>query len=156
MAQSIELFNLLDFQQRQNPRYVADFLTGLGGWISDYSDFQNVKGDYKWFKASVGEQFEPHTKDQLSYKSPLPSHKSVIIYVTLAKSNFDAIRTSVESSMTLDETLIDDPRVKMNKYSSANAVVETIEPFQSQKDNLFMYVFIIYDKQDYIDGLRIK
>ena len=156
MAQSIGLNNLLEFQQNQSPSFIANYLTTAGVWISDYSDFQNTKGDYKWFKASAGEQFETHTKDQLAYNSPLPSYKSAITYVTLTKSNFDAIKASMQSAMTLDGTLINDPKVKMYKYSNANAVIEVIEPLQAQKDNLFMYVFIVYDKQDYIKGFRIK
>lgn len=156
MAQSIGLNDLLNFQQQQSPSYIANFLTQAGGWITDHENFQNTKSDYKWFKASAGEQFEPHTKDQISYNSPVPTYKSVIIYVTLTKSNFDAIKATMQSSMTMDATLIDDPKVKMYRYSNANNVIEMIEPFQPQKDSLFMYVFIVYDKQDYDKGFRIK
>jgi hypothetical protein len=156
MAQSIGLSNLLDFQQRQNPGYIANFLTSAGGWITDYSDFQNAKADYKWFKANAGEEFEPHTKDQLAYTSPLQSYKSAITYVTLTKSNFDNIKASMQSTLTLDGMLINDPKVKMYKYSNSTVVMEVIEPLQAQRDNLFMYVFIVYDKKDYINGFRIK
>lgn len=156
MAQQIELTNLLEFQQQQRPSYIANFLSTAGGWISNYTDFQNIKADYEWYKANEGEQFEPHTKDRISYNSPLPSYKPAIVYITLTKSNFDAIKASIQSTMTLDGTLIDDPKVKMYKYSNAKAAIEVIEPFQPQKDGLFMYVFIVYDKQDYNKGLRIK
>lgn len=156
MAQTIGLAELLNFQQQQSPSYVANFLTQAGGWITDHENFQKTKSDYKWFKASEGEYFEPHTKDQISYNSPLPSYKSVIIYVTLTKPNFDSIKASMQSAMSFDSTLIDDPRVKAYKYSNSSQVIEMIEPFQPQKDNLYMYVFIVYDKQDYNNGLRIK
>lgn len=58
--------------------------------------------------------------------------------------------------MALDATLIADPKVKVYRYSNANNLIKMIEPFQPQKDNLYMYVFIVYDKADYHYGFRIK
>lgn len=153
---SIGLSNLLAFQQQQSPSYIANFLNTSGGWVTDHTNFQDTRGNYKWFKANPGEEFESHTKDEVSYKTPLASYKSAIAYRTVTKSNFDAIKASITSSMTLDATLINDPKVKMYKYSNANNVIEVLEPLQPQKDNLFNYVFVVYNKQDYNNGFRIK
>ncbi|HTH54588.1 MAG TPA: hypothetical protein VL728_00995 [Cyclobacteriaceae bacterium] len=155
MAQSISLDNLLAFQNKQSPSYIATSLTALGGWVTDDEKFENTEKDYVWYKAAVDEQFEPHTKDQIKYWK-VADHKAAIAYVTLTKDNFDAVKTLIQSSMSLDKTLVDDPRVKVLKYSGANTVIEMIEPFQPQKDNLFMYVFIAYDKDEYDKGFKIR
>lgn len=153
---TIGLSNLLDFQQQQSPSYIANFLNAAGGWVSNYSDFADARSSYKWYKAGPTEEFEPHTKDEIAYKTVLPSYKSVITYRTLSKSNFDAIKASMQSSMTVGETLINDPRVKMYTYSNASVAIEVVEPLQPQKDNLFIYVFVVYNKQDYDNGFKIR
>lgn len=155
MSQTIGLSDLLSFQQGQSPSTIAAFLSNVGGWVSNDSGFQEVQRDYEWYKAGENETFEPHEKDRFKYRK-VGSFKPAIIYVTLTQSNFTNIKSSVQSSMTLDATLIDDPRVKVYKYSNANNVIEMIEPFQPQKENMYMYVFIVYDKQDYNNGFRIK
>lgn len=155
MAQTIGLSDLLSFQQGQSANAIATFLNNAGGWVSNDTVFQEVQRDYEWYKAGENETFEPHEKDQVKYRK-VGSFKPAIIYVTLTQSNFASIKSSVQSTMTLDATLIDDPKVKVYKYSNANNVIEMIEPFQPQKDNLYMYVFIVYDKQDYNNGFRIK
>lgn len=154
MAQLLTLNNLLNLQNSKSSISVANFLNGTGEWISNDSTF-GVHQDYTWYKALPGEQFEPHTKDQIRF-TKLGSFDPAITYITLTKANFDNVKASIQSTMTLDGTLIHDPKVKMYKYSNANATIEMIEPFQPQKDGLFMYVFIVYDKQDYNKGFRIK
>jgi hypothetical protein len=135
---------------------ISNYLTSIGGWTTNAVNFQNNKLDYKWFKAAADEEFQPHTKDQLSYNSPLPSYKSAIVYVTVTKPNFDRIIAQIQSTMTRDATLIDDERVKFYQYSNANFVVEVVEPFQPQKDNIFRYAFFVYDKVDYTNGFKIR
>ena len=155
MAQTITLTDLLSFQQGQSPAPIASYLNNAGGWISNDSVFTNVTKDYDWYKASLEEEFEPHERDRLKYRK-VGSYKPVITYITLTQSNFTALKSSIQSAMTLDATLIDDPRVKMYKYSNANNVIEMIEPLQPQKGALFLYAFMVYDKSDYDSGFRIK
>lgn len=72
--------------------------------------------------------------DELSaFRHVDKSFKPAIIYVTLTQPNFISIKSSVQSTVTLDATLIDDPKVKVYKYSNANNVIEMVEPFQPQR-----------------------
>jgi hypothetical protein len=155
LAQSIELSTLLEFQEKQDPSFIANYLSSTGAWISDHTVFQDTKAEYKWFKAAAEETFEPHTRDKLSYIYR-SGYRSAIAYVTLTKGNFDQIIAQIQSTMALDATLIDDERVKLYKYSNADFVVEVIEPFQPQKDNIFRYAFLVYDKDDYVNGFKIR
>lgn len=155
MAQStIGLNKLLEFQQQQSPSYIADYLTGTGEWVTDYSDFEDAKTNYEWYKANVDEKFEPHEKDHIIYFQ-MSGYKSVILYVTLSQSNYNNIKSEIEASMT-QEQFLDTANLKAYVYSNSNLVIQIAEPIIPQVGNSHLYAFFVYDKQDYAKGFRIN
>ncbi|HTH54587.1 MAG TPA: hypothetical protein VL728_00990 [Cyclobacteriaceae bacterium] len=156
MAQKPSLNDLLEFQLQGDPLYMSNRLNSLGGWFArDVTGYKNKQTNYSWVNAVEGEDFDAYSRDEMSYRS-FPKFKSVVIYVTVLRATFDNIMSSVKSSFILDATLIDDPKVKQYKYSNVDTVLEIIEPFQPQKNDNFLYVFIVYNKQDYNNGCKIN
>lgn len=154
MAQSIELNDLLNLQSSKSSSYIANFLNSTGEWINNDSTFE-VHQHYKWYKTSAGEQFEPHTKDQIHYIK-VGSFDPAIEYITLAESNFDSVKSAIHSSMSLDEMLMDNSQAKMYKYSNADVVIEVMEPLVVLNYGVIRYAFFIYTKKDYNNGFKIR
>ncbi len=155
MAQSISLDVLIEYQNNQSPIFISNSLSTSGEWITDAENFENKKVDYFWYKAIDGEEFEPHTKDQISLKTG-GGFKRIVTYITLTKSNFDAIKSEIQSTMVLSRMIIDDPKAKMYLFSNDSINIELIEPFELLKYDLIRYVVLVYNKQDYEKGYRLK
>ena len=154
MGQSITLSTLLNLQNNKSSSYIDSYLKGIQGWVSNDSTFgKNLH--YKWFKAAIGEQFEPYTKDQIHY-TKVGSFDPALTYITLTKANFDNIKSSIQSSMVLDEMLLNHSKAKMYKYSNANVIIEMMEPLEALNYGVIRYAFFIYTKKDYINGFKIR